>query len=67
MTHLDLLRSAVGKILLNDWDPVGVRDVAAAQDEYDQYVDPIVQMVVAGEPASVLSRYRLVSRLRPWV
>jgi hypothetical protein len=59
MTQLDSLRDIVGRILLNDWDPIGVRGVAQAQDEYDQYVTPIARMIVAGESASALSNYLL--------
>lgn len=59
MTQLDSLRGIVGRVLLNDWDPIGVRGVAQAQDEYDQYVMPVARMIVAGENASALSNYLL--------
>jgi hypothetical protein len=59
MTQLDSVRGIVGKILLDDWDPIGVRGVAQAQDEYDQYVMPVARMIVAGETASALSNYLL--------
>lgn len=59
MTQLDSLRGIVGRILLNDWDPIGVRGVAQAQDEYDQYVAPVARMIIAGESASALSNYLL--------
>lgn len=36
---------AVRRLLLEEWDPVGVRDIAAAQDEYDQYVPAIVALL----------------------
>jgi hypothetical protein len=59
MTQLDSLRGIVGRIFLNDWDPIGVRGVAQAQDEYDQYVMPVARMIVAGESVMVLSNYLL--------
>ena len=54
MTQLDSLCGIVGRILLNDWDPIGVRGVAQ-----DQYVMPVARMIIAGESASVLSNYLL--------
>jgi hypothetical protein len=59
MTQLDSLRGIVGKILLNDWDPIGVRGIPQARDEYDQYVAPVARMIIAGERASALSNYLL--------
>jgi len=32
---------AIRKILLSDWDPIEVGDVAEAQDEYDSYIPGI--------------------------
>jgi hypothetical protein len=32
---------AIREILLHDWDPIGVRDIAEAQDEYDSYIPGI--------------------------
>jgi hypothetical protein len=59
MTQLGSLHGIVGRVLLNDWDPIGIRGVAQAEDEYDQYVMPVAQMIVAGESASALSNYLL--------
>ncbi|MEQ8787072.1 MAG: hypothetical protein RIC55_12260 [Pirellulaceae bacterium] len=42
------LREEVGAILLHDWDPLGVRHVAGAANEYDGYVETICQMLVDG-------------------
>lgn len=38
----------VGMVLLRDWDPIGVCDEPGAQDEYDSYVGPIVELLLAG-------------------
>jgi hypothetical protein len=32
---------AIRSVLLQDWDPIGVRDTAEAQDEYDSYSMPL--------------------------
>jgi hypothetical protein len=32
-------RARVRQILLHDWDPIGIRDIAEAGDEYDTYAD----------------------------
>jgi hypothetical protein len=32
---------SVRRVLLEDWDPIGIRDVPQASDEYDSYVMPI--------------------------
>ncbi len=32
------IQESIRQVLLREWDPIGVRDVAEAQDEYDGYV-----------------------------
>ena len=49
MTTFDPMQKQVRSILLSEWDPIGVRDVPAAQDEYDAYVVPLVHMLLAGQ------------------
>lgn len=44
----------VRRVLLADWDPIGVRDLPgkyrhAAADEYDSYIDPVIRMLLAGK------------------
>ncbi len=31
-------QSAIRKILMEEWDPIGVSDIPEAQDEYDSYI-----------------------------
>ncbi|TCL88057.1 hypothetical protein C8J38_1233 [Rhizobium sp. PP-WC-2G-219] len=45
-------RANIRKILLNEWDPIGVSDIPAAQDEYDAYADTVFGML-ANQTASV--------------
>lgn len=50
---------SIRKILLTEWDPIGVRDVAAAQDEYDAYVDAIAAALVADASIDELATHLL--------
>ena len=49
------LEARIGEILLRDWDPIGIADVPAAQDEYHASVAQIATAVRAGLPASVIA------------
>ncbi|MBN1396048.1 MAG: hypothetical protein JW959_13580 [Pirellulales bacterium] len=40
----------IRRILLREWDPIGVADVAEAQDEYDGYVGQIHGLLIRHEP-----------------
>ena len=51
----DALFSAVRLILMRDWDPIGISDVPAAQDEYDGYVAPLLRLLRDGVSSSALS------------
>jgi hypothetical protein len=50
-------QEAVRKVLLWDWDPIGVAGIPAAVDEYDCYVAAVAQMVVAGKSAADLAEH----------
>ena len=39
-------RARVRRILLQDWDPIGVRDIPGASDEYDNYADKAYVMLM---------------------
>jgi hypothetical protein len=39
-------RRLVRELFMRDWDPIGVRDVPQAQDEYDAYVAKAYVMLV---------------------
>jgi hypothetical protein len=45
-------RTIIQKILLTEWDPIGVSDTPEAQDEYDTYADAVSAML-ANQAASV--------------
>ena len=59
--RLDLARryhEAIRGILLHEWDPIGIADDPAAQDEYDGYIHEIHGMLIRHE-----LRHRLVDHL----
>lgn len=59
--HLDRARryhEGIRGILLREWDPIGVADLAEAQDEYDSYISKIHGMLIRHEP-----RYNLIDHL----
>ncbi len=52
-----LLRKKIGKILLTEWDPIGVRDILEAQDEYDAYVSPLYKLLISGKSEYEIFNY----------
>lgn len=49
----------VKPILMQDWDPIGVRNVPQARDEYDGYARPIAAMLATKISVSDLSKHLL--------
>jgi len=39
-------RARVREVLMQEWDPIGVRDVPQARDEYDRYVGEVYVMLM---------------------
>lgn len=50
---------AIKKLLLVDWDPIGISDEPHAQDEYDMYVPGIVEILSRGGNQQQLADYLL--------
>jgi hypothetical protein len=53
------LALAVHRILLLDWDPIGVKACGAADDdtEYDNYVGKIVERIETGQTPEKIAAY----------
>jgi hypothetical protein len=51
------IQVAIGRILLEDWDPIGVRGVPVAQDEYESYVGGVYRLVASGAPARAIAEH----------
>lgn len=45
MKKIEHVHKLVREILLTKWDPIGVRKIPQAQDEYDMYIPEIVKML----------------------
>ena len=46
-----VVQDRIRQILLNDWDPIGIREVPEAQDEYDSYVGGVYRLLADGASA----------------
>jgi hypothetical protein len=65
LTRAREIQEAIGQILLQDWDPIGVRDVPEAQDEYDGYVGGVYRLLASGaSPQAVAEHLCAVERDR---
>ena len=49
------IQESIRRILLHDWDPIGVQEIAEAQDEYDPYVGGIYRLLVSGSSAQEIA------------
>jgi hypothetical protein len=52
------IRESIAQIL-RDWDPIGVRDIPEAQDEYDGYVGGVYRLLNQGISVGALADYLL--------
>jgi hypothetical protein len=53
------LRAEIRRILLEVWDPIGVKNEPNAQDEYDSYVGGVYELLESGATDSVLQDHLL--------
>jgi hypothetical protein len=53
----DKLLTKVRTALLTDWDPIGVRDVPTAQDEYDTYAPVLCGLLMRGHSREDLIKH----------
>jgi hypothetical protein len=42
------IQDSIRVVLRRDWDPLGIQDVAEAQDEYDSYVAGVYRLLASG-------------------
>ncbi len=45
------IQRSIAEVLLRNWDPIGVRNVPQAQDEYDAYVGGVYRLIASGATA----------------
>jgi hypothetical protein len=41
------IQGSIRRVLLEDWDPIGIKDEPLAQDEYDMYVGAIYRLIAS--------------------
>jgi hypothetical protein len=51
------LSDALRTVLINEWDPIGVRSKRAARDEYDAYIPGIIRLLQAGADHGKLTQH----------
>ena len=51
------IQRAIGEVLLRNWDPLGVKDVPQAQDEYDAYVGGVYRLIASGATAKQIAEH----------
>jgi hypothetical protein len=56
-TQSRLLRAQIHDVLLDIWDPIGIKDEPNAQNEYDGYVGGLYDLLTSGAPDSALLDY----------
>ncbi len=49
--------NAIRVILLKEWDPIGVKDVPEAQDEYDSYIPQVCKLLINQESPENIFKY----------
>ncbi len=42
------IQGGIQRILLQEWDPIGVKDIPEAKDEYDAYVGGVYRLLATG-------------------
>jgi len=50
-------RASIRRILMDKWDPIGVKDVPQAADEYDNYIDGVDVLLRHGASDKELSEH----------
>ncbi len=49
------VRAQIRHVLLNVWDPIGIKEERNAQDEYDSYLGEILDLLLRGATDEELS------------
>ena len=51
------IQKAIGEVLLRNWDPIQVKDVPHARDEYDAYIGGVYQLLSSGATARQIAEH----------
>ena len=47
----------ISAILLNEWDPIGIKNIPEAKDEYDSYIPSIYNLVISQKSEEEIFHY----------
>lgn len=53
--RVKLIEDSIRKILMDEWDPIGVRGVPEASDEYDHYIGQVDRIASSGGSAAEIA------------
>ena len=51
------IQRRIGEVLLRNWDPIGIKDVPQAQDEYDAYIGGVYRLLVSDATAKEIAQH----------
>jgi len=51
------IQQAIADVLLKNWDPIGIKDVPQARDEYDAYVGGVYRLLASGATAKQIAEH----------
>jgi hypothetical protein len=51
------IRAQIRSVLLDVWDPIGIRDEPNAQDEYDMYIGDIFELLKKNASNEEIAKY----------
>ena len=51
------IRLDIRHVLMQVWDPIGIRDEPNAQDEYDGYLGNVYELLVGGASNACIAEY----------
>jgi len=51
------IRVDIRQVLMAVWDPIGVKDIPEAQDEYDFYLGEVMEMLVDGRSDEEIAKH----------
>jgi hypothetical protein len=51
------IREKIRHILMSEWDPIGVKEIPEASDEYDLYLGDVYALVVGNAGLSKIAEY----------
>lgn len=51
------MRVEIRRVLMAAWDPIGIKDEPACADEYDRYIDGILQLLMSGSDCRTMANH----------